>query len=70
MHDLASDWVFDAIVLQLLRHRRTAGRVTESQQQTRNPMRIALVKRRYSLKVGGAERYCVNLSRRLAGVRT
>src|ERR1700685_3772535 len=28
-------------------------------------MRIALVKRRYSLKVGGAERYCVNLSRRL-----
>ena len=28
-------------------------------------MRIALVKRRYSLKVGGAERYCVNLARRL-----
>src|SRR4051812_18029254 len=28
-------------------------------------MKIALVKRRYSLKVGGAERYCVNLARRL-----
>jgi UDP-glucose:(heptosyl)LPS alpha-1,3-glucosyltransferase len=28
-------------------------------------MRIALVKRNYSLKVGGAERYCVNLARRL-----
>ncbi len=28
-------------------------------------MRIALVKRRYSLRVGGAERYCVNLARRL-----
>jgi UDP-glucose:(heptosyl)LPS alpha-1,3-glucosyltransferase len=28
-------------------------------------MRIALVKRQYSLKVGGAERYCVNLARRL-----
>src|SRR6202161_4342606 len=34
-------------------------------QQKRNAMRIALVKRRYSLKVGGAERYCVNLARRL-----
>src|ERR1700722_15586697 len=33
--------------------------------ETRNSMRIALVKRRYSLKVGGAERYCVNLARRL-----
>lgn len=28
-------------------------------------MRIALVKRRYSLRHGGSERYCVNLARRL-----
>lgn len=28
-------------------------------------MKIALVKRRYSLKSGGSERYCVNLARRL-----
>ncbi len=28
-------------------------------------MKIALVKRRYSLRHGGSERYCVNLSRRL-----
>ena len=31
-------------------------------------MRIALVKRRYSLRHGGSERYCVNLARRLQAV--
>jgi len=31
-------------------------------------MKIALVKRRYSLKHGGSERYCVNLARRLKTV--
>jgi UDP-glucose:(heptosyl)LPS alpha-1,3-glucosyltransferase len=31
-------------------------------------MKIALVKRRYSLKQGGSERYCVNLARRLKTV--
>ncbi|MFQ5733408.1 MAG: glycosyltransferase family 4 protein [Planctomycetaceae bacterium] len=31
-------------------------------------MRIALVKRRYSLRHGGSERYCVNLARRLTAL--
>ena len=31
-------------------------------------MKIALVKRRYSLRHGGSERYCVNLARRLMAV--
>lgn len=30
-------------------------------------MRIAIVKRRYSLRAGGSERYCVNLARNLTG---